>query len=159
MRIIFPLLFILLFSAFTMSAQPVPVKIRQLPTYYFIEKSGERLKNGVNYFVITDRKVFEKMFGKSSRADTPQFSKEMVLVMVMPASKKESTLRFERVMMQAGDFVEVYCKQDLNHHKVNYEMSATAVAALPKSVGVKKVIFYDQYMRRLETVEVEEKPR
>jgi len=154
MRALLTLTLIVLFTTL-INAQPVPVKMRPLSSYYYVEKGGEKLKNGVNYFVIDDRKSFEKMFGRMNRADTPQFSKEIILMMVMPASKKESTLKFERVSMKAGDFVEVYCSQNLNHHKVNYEMNAIAVAAIPKAPGIKKVIFYDQYMRKLETVEID----
>jgi hypothetical protein len=149
-------LFVFLFFVLSAQAQPTPVKMRPLDTYFYVDKKGDRLKNGVNYFVIDDKKSFEKVFGKGTRADTPQFSKEIVIMMVMPSSKMESTLKFERVSMKAGDFVEVYCTQKLNHHKVSYEMNAIAVAAIPRSPGLKKVIFYDQYMRRLETVEVDE---
>lgn len=149
-------LVIFVLSVFAAYAQPVPVKMRPLDSYYYVDKKGERLKNGVNYFVISDKKSFEKVFGKGTRADTPQFSKEIVIMMVMPASKHESNLKFDRVSMKAGDFVEVYCTQKLNHHKVNYEMNAVAVAAIPRSPGIRKVIFYDQYMRKLETVEVDD---
>ncbi|RYD57106.1 MAG: hypothetical protein EOP56_09895 [Sphingobacteriales bacterium] len=156
MRAILSLAFIMLLVN-TTKAQPVPVKMRQLGSYFYIDKGGaQKLKNGVNYFVISDRKSFEKLFGRMSRADTPQFSKELVVMMVMPASKRESTLKFERVSMKAGDYLEVYCGQDLYHHKVNYEMNAVAVAAIPRAAGTKKVIFYDQYMRKLETLEIDD---
>lgn len=146
-------LLLLVLSASALKAQPVPVKMRHLNGYYFAGR-GVALKNGVNYFAVTDRKTFEKMFGALNRPDTPNFSKEMLLVMVMPESNKESTLEFERVSMKAGDFIEVYCNQDLNHHRVNYSMNAIAVAAIPKSAGISRVIFYNQKMKKLETVEV-----
>jgi hypothetical protein len=148
------LFFTLCFAA--AHAQPVPVKLRQMPNYFYIDKSIT-LKRGLNCIVISEKKMFERMFGKYDRPDTPNFAKEIVLVMLMPASKKESNLKFERVMMKAGDFVEVYSKVRLNHHTIPYMQNAIAVAALPRIPGVRRVMFYkDEELKLIETVEIDD---
>ncbi|RYE25275.1 MAG: hypothetical protein EOP51_04685 [Sphingobacteriales bacterium] len=133
-------------------AQPTPVEIRQLPNHYYIG-TRQQLKDEVNCFVIADRKEYEAFFGKTDRPDTPKFSKEIMLVLLMPLSKKDSRMEFKKVDMKAGDFVEAYCALDLNKGKMPYEAYPIVTCAIPRYAGVKKVNFYnDKNMKLLESV-------
>ena len=124
-------------------AQPTPVEIKQLLGHYYVG-TRQQLKDGVNCFVITDRKDYEEFFGKTDRADTPKFSKEIMLVLLMPASKKDSKMEFKKVDMKAGDFVEAYCALDLNKGRMPYEAYPIATCVIPRYNGVKKVNFYNE---------------
>lgn len=147
------LLFLLVVSFYNaIYAQPTPVEIRQLSNHYYIG-TRQQLKDGVNCFVIDNRKDYEDFFGKTDRADTPKFSKEIMLVLLMPASKKESHMAFKKVDMKAGDFVEAYCSLDLNKGKTPYEAYPIATCAIPRYKGVKKVNFYNEKgMKTLQSV-------
>lgn len=125
------------------NAQPVPVEIKQLSGHYYVG-TRQQLKDGVNCFVITDRKDYEEFFGKTDRPDTPKFSKEVMLVLLMPASKKDSKMEFKKVDMKAGDFVEAYVSLDLNKGRMPYETYPIATCAIPRYNGVKKVNFYNE---------------
>ena len=103
-RIVITVLLVFCFSA--SFAQPTPVQMKKLQGYFF-SGSESMLKNGVNCFVVQKEQDFEKLFGKN-RPDTPQFSKEWMLVLVMPATKKDIQLDFIKVSMKAGTFIEVY---------------------------------------------------
>lgn len=142
---------ILMVCAFKTKAQPSEVPMKKQTGYFF---SGEQnmLKEGVNYFVIQKKNEFEKLFGKG-RSDTPSFSKEWMLVLVMPATKKDIILEFNRVSMKAGTFVEVYC--DLNKLKgklMTYEANPIAVCTIPKYTAVKKINFFEERKKGLEPV-------
>lgn len=130
-------------------AQPAPVQMTKKPNYFF-SGSDAMLEKGVNCFVVKSEKEFEKFFGKN-RADTPQFSKEWMLILVMPATKKDIVLEFERVSMKAGTFIEVYC--DLNKLKgkdLTYEMNPLAVCTIPRFDKVETVNFYEERKQGLE---------
>lgn len=138
----------LLFSA-TVIAQPRRVEMRKLNGYFF-SGNESMLKKGVNCYVITSAKEFEKFFGKG-RADTPHFSKEWMLMLVMPATTKDIKLDFDHVSMKAGNFMEVYC--DLNKLKgkhLTYEINPLAVCAIPRFESVKTVNFYERRKSGLE---------
>lgn len=133
-------------------AQPVPVEIKKLDNYYYI---GAPLKSGVNCMVLSDRKQFEKMFGKTSRPDTPDFSKEWMLILAMPETKHQCDLSFQRVSMKAGQFIEVYCGLDLNKFPLTYKYIPLTACVIPKYKGIHKINFYDAHkMRPLTSVEV-----
>lgn len=137
------LIAMLLCAYVQVQAQPTPVDIRQLPNHYYIG-TRQQLKDGVNCFVITDQKEYEDFFGKTDRADTPKFAKEIMLVLLMPASKKDSKMEFKKVDMKAGDFVEAYVALDLYKGKLPYEAYAIATCAIPRYKGVKKVNYYNE---------------
>ncbi len=137
------LLLMLAGTGFNLRAQPVPVDIRQMPHHYYIG-TRQQLKEGVNCFVLTDRKQYEEFFGKSDRPDTPKFNKEVMLVLLMPASKKDSKMEFKKVDMKAGDFIEAYVSLDLYKGKMPYEAYPVATCAIPRYDGVKKVNFYNE---------------
>lgn len=141
----------LMVCTFNTMAQPSEVPMKKQTGYFF---SGEQnmLKEGVNYFVIQKKNEFEKLFGKG-RSDTPSFSKECMLVLVMPATKKDIILAFNRVSMKAGTFVEVYC--DLNKLRgklMTYEANPIAVCTIPKYATVKKINFFEERKKGLEPV-------
>lgn len=128
-------------------AQPVQVQITPLQDYYYF--STRELQDGVNCHVLTNRKQMDKMFGKIDRPDTPDFSKELLLVMVMPKTKRQAKLSYKRSMM-AGDFIEIYCDIDLKGHRLTYEYNPIAVAIIPRYKDIRKIEFYDQdHMRQL----------
>lgn len=142
---------LLVFFSLCAFAQPTEVPMKKLSGYFF---SGDesKLKDGVNYFVIDKKREFEMLFGKG-RADTPHFSKEWMLVLVMPATKKDIQLEFNRVSMRAGTFVEVYC--DLNKLRgklMTYQANPIAVCTIPKYESVKKVNFFEERRKGLEPV-------
>ncbi len=143
---------LLLLSSSVAFAQPSQVPMRKLQGYFF-SGSESILKDGVNCFVVQKKQDFEKLFGKD-RPDTPQFSKEWMLVLVMPATKKDIQLDFVRVSMKAGTFVEVYC--DLNKLKgklLTYETNPIVLCTIPKYEGIKTINFYEERKRGLELVE------
>jgi hypothetical protein len=133
-------------------AQPTPVQVKPLYNYDFI--GNTELKPGVNCFVITNRKQMEKFFGATTRPDTPNFNKEQVLVLVVPATKKDAKLSFDKVDTKAGNFMEVYYTAKLNLGKLTYTTHPVAVCAIPKYKGVQKVNFYNSDKRLIKSVEV-----
>jgi hypothetical protein len=141
---------------FALQAQPQPVKIKPLRDYYFIG-DGMQLKPGINCFAITDRKQFDKFFGKTKRADTPSFATEIMLVMMMKESNRESKLTFDRVDMKAGNFIEVYVSSQINEGKTPYKIYPLAACAVPKYKGITKLNFYNgKSMRFIQTVMLKE---
>jgi len=141
---------------FTSSAQPVPIKIKPLRDYYFVGQ-GIQLKNGINCFAITDRETFHKFFGKTNRPDTPAFATEIMLVMLMPESKQDAELKFDKVDMKAGNFIEVYCSNKLSKGRLTYSTYPIAVCTIPRYKGVAKLNFYNAgNMRLIQRVELKE---
>lgn len=133
-------------------AQPSPVPIQKHPGYFF-SGSDAMLDDGVNCFVVQDLKEFEKFFGKN-RTDTPSFSKEWMLILVMPSTQKDINLDFSRISMKAGTFIEVYC--DLNQlkgKKLTYEINPMAVCTIPRYEKVQVINFYEERKRGLELIE------
>lgn len=133
-------------------AQPTEVKMKKLNGYFF-SGSESMLKKEVNCYVITNKKEFEKFFGRN-RADTPHFSKEWMLILVMPATKKDIQLEFERISMKAGTFVEVYCNLNkLKGKSLTYQANPMAVCTIPRFEKVKTVNFYEERKHGLELME------
>lgn len=143
------LLVVVLLLAKDAFAQPTPVQMTRKPNYFF-SGSDAMLEKGVNCFVVRSIKDFERFFGKN-RADTPQFSKEWMLILVMPATKKDIVLEFNRVSMKAGTFIEVYCNLNkLKGKQLTYEMNPLAVCTIPRFDKVKTVNFYEERKQGLE---------
>lgn len=138
---------------FALNAQPTQVQTKTLRDYFFIGE-GIDLKSGVNFFAVTTRKQFNRFFGETNRPDTPNFSKEIMLVMVMPASNHDAKLSFDRVDARAGNFIEVYCNIQQRGGKLPYTTYPLSVCAIPKYADVKKLRFYNNKMRLIETVDV-----
>lgn len=137
-----------------MLAQPISIQVRPLLDHHFIGSENIALKKGINFFVISDRKQYEKFFGTTTRPDTPQFSKEVMLVMLMPYSRKESKLIFKKVDTKAGNFVEAYCDITTNVGTATYEAYPIGACAIPRYKGVTTVHFYNQHMRKLAAVPI-----
>lgn len=136
---------------FVTNAQPTEVQAKKLSGYFF-SGSDATLKEGPNCFVITKKQEFEKLFGKG-RADTPNFSKEWMLVLLMPATKKDIQLEFNRISMKAGTFVEVYCDfNKLRGKMMTYEANPIAVCTIPRFEKVKTINFYEERKKGLELV-------
>lgn len=139
------------------AAQPQPVEIKRMQDYYFIGNDDE-LKSGVNCIVLKTRKQFDRMFGTTSRPDTPRFSKELMLVLLMPAGKREAKLEFKRISMKAGGFIEVYCDIDRKVRPLTYVSNPINTCVIPKYPGITKINFYDEYnMRLLGAVDIGER--
>lgn len=141
----------LMLLGFAATAQPTEVQAKKLQGYFF-SGNDDMLKDGPNCFVITKKQEFEKLFGKG-RADTPQFSKEWMLVLLMPATKKDIQLEFNRISMKAGTFVEVYCDfNKLRGKMLTYENNPIAVCTIPRFEKVKTINFYEERKKGLELV-------
>lgn len=141
----------LMLLGFATTAQPTEVQAKKLQGYFF-SGNDDILKEGPNCFVITKKQEFEKLFGKG-RADTPNFSKEWMLVLLMPATKKDIQLEFNRISMKAGTFVEVYCDfNKLRGKMLTYETNPIAVCTIPRFEKVKTINFYEERKKGLELV-------
>lgn len=139
-------------------AQPKPVEMRMLQDHYF---SGDEslLEDGLNTIVLTSRKEYEKYFGTTSRPDTPHFSKEWMLILVLPTTKYDASLIFERVSVKAGDFMEVYCNVDTKKKRLTYDHNPIAVCVVPKQANINQVDFYNRRkgLHLLSTVNVRQR--
>lgn len=144
--------------SFSVYAQPQQVQLQKMQDYYFVG-SESMLKKGVNCFVITEREDMDKLFGTTSRPDTPDFSQEWMLVMVMPMTKSENQLEYKRVSNKAGNFVEIYCDVRTNIHQLTYDHNPTSVCVIPKYEGVSKVDFYNEHkgIRLIQSVTIKGK--
>ncbi len=85
----------------------------------------------------------DKMFGTTTRADTPDFKREWMLIMALPESKKESKLSFDRISMKAGNFIEVYYTIKRNLYPLTYKQYPIIVAVIPKNRAIKYINFYE----------------
>ncbi|MBS1771796.1 MAG: hypothetical protein JST82_02965 [Bacteroidetes bacterium] len=123
-------------------SQPGQVPVRRLDNYYYI---GTRLnlKNDVNCFVVTTRREFTRFFGETVRPDTPDFSKEVMLILLMPSSDRNTKLSFDKISMKAGGFLEVYCNVKTDKHKMPYKLAPIEVAVVPRFKETKNVNFYN----------------
>lgn len=115
--------------------------------YYFL--SPGILKKDFNFFVIRDKRKFVRLFGNIHKADTPDFSREQVIVLAMPPEKKESTLHFAPTGMKAGHYIEIYCSYELRKHRLTYLLQPITVAAIPRFIQVREVHFYDEVKKKL----------
>ena len=136
-----------------LQAQPVQVKARFLQDYYITD--GSLLKPGTNYLVLTSRKTFNKYFGETKRADTPDFSREILLVMALPPQHHDSKLTMNHISMKAGNFIEVYGTVADDKHPHAYLAYPICMAVLPRYPGINQIHFYRQEdMRLMASVEV-----
>ncbi len=124
-----------------LKAQPQPVPVRFLQDYYYL--GAAPLNEGVNAFVVTSRKDFKKLFGITQRPDTPDFSKEWMIVLLMPKTKWDAKIDIKDVSMKAGSFIEVYTKVFEGRHKLTYDNYPIRVAVIPRYKGINRVNFYD----------------
>ncbi len=112
--------------------------------HYYI--GGDRfLDEDVNCFVLQEMEEYLDFFGKTRRADTPDFSKEWMLILIVPQTKKDIQMKFNRVSMKAGSFIEVYC--DLGKLKgkiLTYEQYPLAACTIPKYSNIKTIKFYEE---------------
>jgi hypothetical protein len=147
------LAFTFYFWHFSLNAQPQLVNARTLKNIDFIGDDAI-LKPGINCFVITEWKEYRKFFGTPTQPDTPRFSREMMLVLLMPFTNRDAKLEFNRVDTKAGNFVEVSYRVDLNKGKLTYKFYPIAISVIPRLQGVQRVKFYDGKMKLVKTVEV-----
>jgi hypothetical protein len=124
-------------------AQPQPVKLRPMTGYNIDPKTS--LANGLNFWVLTGQKKFDKLFGiakgEPPLPDAPDFSKEVVVVIALPPTRSEVQLKFLSAT-RAGNYVEVYCtvKKTI---PLTYTMYPLVVAALPRIPGVNTINYYE----------------
>lgn len=140
----------LIFIMFCLSAhaQPQQLEARYLQDYYYLG-SGMDLKSEVNYFVITSRKEFKKLFGVTHRSDTPDFSKELMLAVIMKQTNWNASVNMNKVCVKAGSFIEVYCDLDDGRHQLTYKTYPIKVCIIPRYPNVKRVDFYNNWKMRL----------
>ena len=149
-------LIVVIFMCFAgmVAAQPTEVRVKPLKDYYYT--GSLPLQEDVNCYVLSSRKDFKKFFGETTRPDTPDFSKELMLVLLMPSTKRDAKLDFDRISMKAGQFIEVYCKVRYGKHKLTYASYPLSTCVIPRYPGITKVHFYNnRHMRPLATVMIE----
>lgn len=137
-------------------AQPSTVKVRHLRDYHYVGSNQMlELKEGINCFVLTNRKQYEKFFGTTTRPDTPDFANEVMLLLLMRSSNKDAKLAFQKIDMKAGNFIEVYCDVKTNLGKMTYTAYPTVACAIPRYSNVQIMKFYNaKNMRLIATVRV-----
>lgn len=121
-------------------AQPQPIALRMLQGYYANDKLP--LDKGVNFYVFSEQRDFEKYFGHIEKEDMPNFEFEHVVVMLTPPIKEQYFLYFRPTAMKAGNFIEIYCSVKHDKHELPYYDRAIAIAAIPKYYAVTKIKFY-----------------
>ena len=141
------MIFVMFLAAGPLFAQPQVGSIRPMQDYHFYSET--ELKDGINCMVLTNRKQMERIFGKIDRPDTPDFAREYLLVMVMPATKKETGLKYKSMSVKAGEFIEVYCEVNLKGHRLTYEYNPIAVATIPRQDNIRTIHFFDEKRKRL----------
>lgn len=122
-------------------AQPIKFQPRIMEGYYLDQKIP--LKKGINFFVIADRRAFYKFFGKLNRPDTPSFDYENVVVMAMRPQNRQWFLSFSPNAIKAGNYIELYCNERHDKHKIPYTCYPIAVAAIPRYFSVTTINFYN----------------
>jgi hypothetical protein len=156
LRYITALIFVIHFFAFGVVAQPQRVLIVRPLINYFMENTVH-LNNGMNCFVITKQSDFRKMFGIAKTMDNkivePDFAKEDVIVIAMPATNHDMVLTYTDAI-RAGDFIEVYCKVQHKKYPLSYEVEHVCAGIIPKYADVKKVRFYDERRKLIGEVRV-----
>ena len=105
--------------------------------------------------VVTKASQFNKLFGlrKEDMGKTgyPNFAKDIVLVLAMPETKRETKLSFADGM-RAGNFAEVNYKERKSY-PITYSTIPVCLAVMPKYEGLQEVRFYEN-RRLMETVKV-----
>jgi hypothetical protein len=145
------LTFLLLLCSLLGHAQPKYFRLKPMEGYFLENKIP--LKQGPNFFVITNRQTFIKYFGVMNKPDTPRFDYDNVIVMALPPSKKFSQIGFMPQAARAGNFIEVYCVMDLNKYPLTYMSYPVVAARIPKYFSVTRVNFYsDEKKKLMETV-------
>lgn len=124
------------------AAQPVALKIRPMEGYFILGKN--KLNRGVNCMVISERKDFVKLFGLMNQPDTPDFEKEIVLVLALSPTRKQARIYFERTLYRANDAIEAYCGVEQNLYPLTYEAYPIVLGAIPRQQGVTHVRFYNR---------------
>lgn len=133
---------LLLLVGVAVDAQPSTVKIRPLEGYFILDE--HLLEKGINCLVISDRREFIKYFGLVNRPDTPQFTKEVMIVLALSPTKKQSKISLERATMKAGDYLEVYCGIQLNLFPLTYTAYPIVAGTVPRLPGITTINFYNQ---------------
>ena len=151
------LFFILLLICFSLqaAAQPTPLRMRPLEGYYITDDAA--FEPGLNCIVVTNRRQFEKLFGYMNRPDTPNFSRELMLVLAFPPGRQASLVGFHRVLMKAGNFVEVYCAIERRRYPLTYKAYPIIACAIPRHAETRFVRFYNEKgMKLLKNVELKQ---
>lgn len=129
------------------AAQPQPLELRMLQGYHANDKL--KLEKGVNYFVFSKQRDFERFFGASHAEDKPNFDYEHVLVMLTAATREQYFLSFNPTAYKAGNYIEVYCTERKEKHKLSYVDHPIAIVAIPKYFAVTRINFYSEKKKKL----------
>lgn len=126
-----------------LQAQPTAVPLRRMTGYNLSPRV--EVQKGLNFWVLTSQKKFDKLFGIDKGTpplpDAPDFSKEIVVVMAAPPTKKQMTIQFTGAM-RAGSFIEVYCSSETDR-PLTYTMYPIIVAAIPRIADVNTINYYE----------------
>jgi hypothetical protein len=124
-------------------AQPKDIILKHLDGYFLAGRN--ELDRGLNFFVITKAKQFDKMFGvaktMNNTIEYPDFKKEMVLMIALPQTNKETSIEYINAI-RAGNFIEVYFKVKRSY-PLTYTIQPLALAIVPEYPGVNTVKFYN----------------
>jgi hypothetical protein len=138
------------------TAQPKTFYVKFLKDYYYYPAEGQPpLKKGANCFVLTNKKDMKRMFGETNRVDTPDFSKEWMLVFVMPKAKWHNKVDIMEEARMMGTTIMVYCKMEQSNKKLTYEYNPIKVCTIPIFNHINTVVFHaDEHMRIFGSVRV-----
>lgn len=153
-RYVSTLILVTILSVNVAYTQPQRVLIVRPLVNYFLENTVQ-LDNGVNCFAITTQPEFRKMFGVAKTVDNvivePDFTKENVIVIAMPATNHDMVITYTDAV-RAGDFIEVYCKIQKKKYPLSYEVQHVCAGIIPKYAEVKWIKFYDEKRKLIGTV-------
>ena len=135
--------FLFLLMVLKTGAQPLPLPLRHLREYYYTGGKS-LLKNDVNCFVISTHKELKKILGVINRTDSPDFSKEVVLVVMMKQTSWNATVSINRCI-KAGGFIEAYCTIDEGRHTMTYKIYPIDICIIPKYPGIHRIDFYNEW--------------
>lgn len=144
MKYVFSILLLTLFTSKAAFAQPLKVEMKPLQDLFFIGDE-KLLDDRINCFVLQKRKEYEQFFGTTNRVDTPDFSKEWMLILLVPSTKKDIKMKFNRISMKAGSFIEIYCDLGkLRGGTLTYEHHPIAACTIPISESTRLLKFYEE---------------
>ncbi len=147
---------LLLLAVFSAKAQPTQVIIIRPLQNFFLD---DRVKVDDPHYcrVISKRSDFIKTFGiaktGTNKVELPDFTKDNVIMLALPASEKDVYLTYTNAI-KAGDFIEVYCKINKSRAPLTYTQQHVVLGIIPKYTGLHTIRFYDQRRHLLKAVKV-----
>ena len=95
--------------------------------------------------IVTKASQFNKLFGIGkepiNKANYPDFSKEIVLVVAMPETKRETKITITDGM-RAGNFAEINFREKKSY-PLTYSTIPVSIVTIPRYKGMQEVRFYE----------------